>query len=155
MPTTSTDDYRWIELITGEARRRHWTTEQKLQIIEESFLPGEPVSSVARRRGVAPPRMAESHLRNYGRPCRFPHRTHPKNVSHSAVSSPPLRQHSQAAQVRLPRAGRRLRSSFPSQVQFWAVLLAENDPQEVDRTSCVGFLEEIGPVEFHGSRGNS
>lgn len=48
------DDYRRIELITGEARRRRWTTEQKLQIIEESFLPGETVSSVARRRGVAP-----------------------------------------------------------------------------------------------------
>jgi transposase len=48
------DDYRRIEFTTGEARRRHWTTEQKLQIIEESFLPGETVSSVARRRGVAP-----------------------------------------------------------------------------------------------------
>ncbi|RWL43442.1 MAG: hypothetical protein EOR73_30260 [Mesorhizobium sp.] len=50
-----TDDCRRIELITGEVRRRHWTTtEQKLQIIEESFLPGETVSSVAPRRGVAP-----------------------------------------------------------------------------------------------------
>ena len=48
------DEYRRIELITGTARRRHWSTEQKLQIIEESFLPGETVSSVARRRGVAP-----------------------------------------------------------------------------------------------------
>ena len=48
------DDYRRIELITGTARRRHWSTEQKLQIIEESFEPGETVSSVARRRGVAP-----------------------------------------------------------------------------------------------------
>ena len=48
------DDYRRIELITGEARRRHWTTAQKLQIIEESCLPSETVSSVARRRGVAP-----------------------------------------------------------------------------------------------------
>lgn len=48
------DDYRRIELITGEARRRRWSTEQKLQIIKESFLPGETVSSVARRRGVAP-----------------------------------------------------------------------------------------------------
>ena len=45
---------RRIELITGAARRRHWTTEQKLRIIEESFAPGETVSSVARRRGVAP-----------------------------------------------------------------------------------------------------
>ena len=48
------DDYRRIELITGTARRRHWSTEQKLRIIEESFEPGETVSSVARRRGVAP-----------------------------------------------------------------------------------------------------
>ena len=38
------DDYRRIELITGTARRRHWATEQKLQIIEESLLPGETVS---------------------------------------------------------------------------------------------------------------
>src|SRR4029079_11219755 len=48
------DDYQRIELITGAVRRRHWTTEQKLQIIEESFQPGETVSSVARRRGGAP-----------------------------------------------------------------------------------------------------
>jgi len=33
------DDYQRIELITGAVRRRHWTTEQKLQIIEESFQP--------------------------------------------------------------------------------------------------------------------
>ena len=48
------DDYQRIELITGTVRRRRWTTEQKLQIIEESFEPGETVSSVARRHGVAP-----------------------------------------------------------------------------------------------------
>ena len=41
-------------MITGAARRRHWSTEQKLRIIEESFEPGETVSSVARRNGVAP-----------------------------------------------------------------------------------------------------
>jgi transposase len=48
------DDYQRIELITGTVRRRHWTTDQKLQAIEESFRPGETVSSVARRHGVAP-----------------------------------------------------------------------------------------------------
>jgi transposase len=48
------DEYQRIEVVTGAARRRHWTTEQKLCIIEESFGPGETVSSVARRRGVAP-----------------------------------------------------------------------------------------------------
>ena len=47
------DDYQRIELITGTSRRRYWSTEQKLRIIEESFAPGETVSSVARRNGVA------------------------------------------------------------------------------------------------------
>jgi transposase len=48
------DDYQRIELITGTARRRRYTTEQKLRIIEASCEPGESVSSVARRHGVAP-----------------------------------------------------------------------------------------------------
>ena len=48
------EDYQRIEVITGTARRRRWTTEHKLRIIEESFEPGETVSSVARRNGVAP-----------------------------------------------------------------------------------------------------
>src|SRR5690349_14348463 len=48
------EDYQRIEVITGVARRRHWSTEAKLRIIEDSFEPGETVSSVARRSGVAP-----------------------------------------------------------------------------------------------------
>lgn len=46
--------FRRIELLTGDVRRRRWTTEQKLTIIEQSFEPGETVSSTARRHGVAP-----------------------------------------------------------------------------------------------------
>jgi transposase len=48
------DDYQRIELITGTARRRRWTMEQKLRIIEASYAPGESVSSLARRHEVAP-----------------------------------------------------------------------------------------------------
>lgn len=48
------EDYQRIEVITGTARRRSWSAEQKLRIIEESLAPGETVSSVARRNGVAP-----------------------------------------------------------------------------------------------------
>jgi len=48
------EEYRRIELITGATRRRHWSTQQKLRIVAESFEPGETVSSVARRNGVAP-----------------------------------------------------------------------------------------------------
>lgn len=49
-----TDEYQRIEVITGTPRRRRWTAEQKLRIIEESCAPGESVSSAARRHGVAP-----------------------------------------------------------------------------------------------------
>jgi transposase len=42
-----------IEVITGPARRRRWSTEQKLRIIEESDEPGTLVSEIARRQGVA------------------------------------------------------------------------------------------------------
>ena len=48
------DDYQRIELITGTARRRRWTTEQKLRIIEASYEPGESVSSVAAWGGAEP-----------------------------------------------------------------------------------------------------
>ena len=48
------DEYQRIEIITGSPRRRRWTAEQKLRIIEESLAPGETVSSAARRHGVAP-----------------------------------------------------------------------------------------------------
>ncbi|MCJ8150721.1 IS3 family transposase [Shinella sedimenti] len=48
------NEYRHVELLTGDVRRRRWTTEHKLTIIEQSFEPGETVSSTARRHGVAP-----------------------------------------------------------------------------------------------------
>ncbi|AYC99597.1 transposase [Neorhizobium sp. NCHU2750] len=48
------NENRHAELLTGDVRRRRWTPEQKLTIIEQSFEPGETVSSAARRHGVAP-----------------------------------------------------------------------------------------------------
>lgn len=50
----SNDDIRRIELITGAARRQYWPAHEKLRIIQESLAPGESVSAVARRNGVAP-----------------------------------------------------------------------------------------------------
>jgi transposase len=46
------DPYRRIELITGTARRRRWTTEEKAAIVVESTRPGGNVAEVARRFGV-------------------------------------------------------------------------------------------------------
>jgi transposase-like protein len=48
------DDYQRIEVIAGSARRRRWTTEEKLRIVEETFQTGGTVSAVARRHGAAP-----------------------------------------------------------------------------------------------------
>jgi transposase len=44
--------YRRIELITGEARRRRWSAEERAGILAESFEPGANVSAVARRHGI-------------------------------------------------------------------------------------------------------
>ena len=43
-----------VEVITGLAGRRYWPAHEKLRIIEESLVPGESVSAVARRNGLAP-----------------------------------------------------------------------------------------------------
>lgn len=47
------DEYQRIEVITGSARRRRWTTEEKLQIVEETLRSGDSISAIARRHGVA------------------------------------------------------------------------------------------------------
>ncbi len=44
--------YRRIELITGTARRRRWSDDERARILAESFEPGANVSAVARRHGV-------------------------------------------------------------------------------------------------------
>jgi transposase len=46
------DAYRRIELITGTARRRQWTIEEKAAIVAESTRPGVNIAEVARRFGV-------------------------------------------------------------------------------------------------------
>lgn len=48
------DDCQRIEIITGMERRRRWTAAEKLRIVEETLVPGDSVSAVARRHGVAP-----------------------------------------------------------------------------------------------------
>ena len=49
---------RGVEVIAGVtarvAGRRHWPAHEKLRIVEEGLAPGESVSAVARRDGVAP-----------------------------------------------------------------------------------------------------
>jgi transposase len=48
------DTFSKVELISGVARRRRFTTEQKLVIVAESMQPGMSMSYVARQHGLSP-----------------------------------------------------------------------------------------------------
>jgi transposase len=47
-----TGSFERIEVITGVARRRRWSVEEKLRIVAESFAGGASVSVVAQRHGL-------------------------------------------------------------------------------------------------------
>src|SRR6476469_6883563 len=48
------DTFSKVEVITGVARRRRFSTELKLALVAESMQPGMSVSYVARRDGLSP-----------------------------------------------------------------------------------------------------
>ena len=48
------NDTSRIEIITGRERRRRYSAEQKLALVEETMQPGMTVSAVARLHGVSP-----------------------------------------------------------------------------------------------------
>ena len=48
------DTFFRVEVITGVARRRRFTTEQKLAVVAETMQPGMSISYVARRHGLSP-----------------------------------------------------------------------------------------------------
>ncbi len=56
MITTISNAQR-IEGITGVERRRRWSVEEKIRLVEESNRPGMSVSYVARKHGVAPSQL--------------------------------------------------------------------------------------------------
>jgi transposase len=49
-----TGSFERIEVITGVARRRRWSVEEKLRIVAESLTGGASVSVVAQRHGLRP-----------------------------------------------------------------------------------------------------
>jgi len=58
-----------VEIVTGRERRRRYSAEEKVRLVEESMQPGMTVSAVARLHGVSPSllfgwrrRMAEGGL---------------------------------------------------------------------------------------------
>jgi len=52
MTEHTTRRYNDGEVLSGVQRRRRWTPEEKVGIVEETYLPGMSVSLVARRHGI-------------------------------------------------------------------------------------------------------
>ncbi len=52
MTDSSPRNYVHAEVLGGGQRPRRWTPEEKLRMVEETFLPGNSVSRVARMHGV-------------------------------------------------------------------------------------------------------
>jgi transposase len=46
-----------VEIITGPERRRRWSEDEKLHLVEEACRPGHSVSQVARQRGINPSQL--------------------------------------------------------------------------------------------------
>ncbi|WP_375784869.1 transposase [Bradyrhizobium sp. Pha-3] len=44
-----------VEVLGGLERRRRWSQDDKVRIVEETLAPGAKVTEVARRNGVAAP----------------------------------------------------------------------------------------------------
>ena len=55
MSTTST--MTSPKVIIGVQKRRKWSEEMKMSLIEETFKPGQSVSSVARQNGISPSQL--------------------------------------------------------------------------------------------------
>ena len=83
--------------VLGTERRRRWSLQDKLQIVEETMQPGVTVTEVARRHGLAPSvvftwrRLArEGQLGDAG-PTFVPVEITPVPVQTTPVASPPRR----------------------------------------------------------------
>jgi transposase len=48
------DTFSKVEVVTGVARRRRFSTDLKLAVVAETMQPGQSISYVARRHGLSP-----------------------------------------------------------------------------------------------------
>lgn len=123
--------FRRIEVLTGPARRRRWSAEDKARIIAETLIPGARVSEVARRWQVC-----SQQVFGWRRAARRDMRTAPATTT-APVSSgfvpiiteahpitPAPQSPASAIEVRLAGAVVRIMSGMDDAAQLTAVLRA-------------------------------
>jgi transposase len=109
---------RRIELITGAARRRRWSSDEKARIVVEGLRQGANVSEVARRNGLSPQQLfawrREAH------------------ALFKEGDAPTLPDRSAAASVRQPRLRKEQRKTSPQigtdTPMFAPVVIAASSP---------------------------
>jgi transposase len=82
--------------VLGAERRRRWSVEEKLRLVEETMQPGVTVSAIARRNDLAPSVMflwrrlaREGRLGGGARPAFLPVQIAPSGPSNGPELSPP------------------------------------------------------------------
>jgi transposase len=69
---TEAEPFRRVEVITGIARRRRWSEQDKAKIVAESLEPGVVVADVARRYGLHRNQLYDWTRARRRRSCRSP-----------------------------------------------------------------------------------
>jgi transposase-like protein len=110
---------RRIEVITGVARRRRWSSDEKARIVAESLRPGANVSEVARRNGLSPQQL-------------FAWRREAHALFQEGADSPPVDRRA-TAPVRQPRRRQERHVSTAPEISadtamFASVVIAASSP---------------------------
>ena len=72
-----------VEVITSVQRRRRWSVEEKVRIVDETYLPGMSVSLVARRHGIAGNQQTIARAEQRHVPGRVAGRMNPLPTDHT------------------------------------------------------------------------
>ena len=118
-----------VEVITGQERRRQFTDQEKLQLVEEAFRPGVKATAVARQRGVDVSLLYRWRRQFFGERPRLPAFlpitvTTEDATPEDAADPPPVTSAPPAGTVEIEFATARLRLTGPVDPALVATVIA-------------------------------
>jgi hypothetical protein len=138
------DTFSKVEVITGIARRRRFSTDLKLAVVAETMQPGMSISYVARRHGLSPslvfrsfsPPTSRARFWTAANPAVLPRRG--SSTTPACRLPGPSSATSSASPDRKTKAMRPLASEGPHQFRYSTTSLAKRDEAPVLPTTAVG-----------------